>query len=422
VNDLSAEVQAQAAEDIRRTPLEALDPAQDALFAADAMWPIFDRLRNEAPVHFTAESAYGPFWSITRYADIMAVETNHQVFSSARGAGLLPLESQAAARALEHRHFMEMDPPEHDAQRKTVSPALAATNLAKLAPLIRERASLILDSLPIGEAFDWVDRVSKELTSMTLATLLDFPFEERRKLTHWSDVLTNAPGHGPVTTWEQKRAEIAECHAAFLDLRARRMSAEPSFDLISMLAHGEATRDQDLAQYLMNVCLLVIGGNDTTRNTISGSLFALNAFPDEYQKLRDNPGLIPAMAAESIRWQTPIAHMMRTAACDHAFGGKTIREGDQVVMWYVSGNRDAAAISNPYAYVIERDRPRTHLSFGFGVHRCVGNRLAELQLTIIWEEILRRFPEIIVTGAPQRTHSVRFRGFEALPVVIPRRV
>jgi cytochrome P450 len=199
------------------------------------------------------------------------------------------------------------------------------------------------------------------------------------------------------------------------------MNAEPSFDLISMLAHGAATREQDLAQFLMNVSLLMIGGNDTTRNTISGSLFALNEFPDEYNKLREDPALIPAMASESIRWQTPIAHMMRTATCDHTFGGRLIREGERVVLWYVSGNRDAEAICDPYAYVIDRERPRTHLAFGFGVHRCVGNRLAELQLTIIWEEILKRFPEVIVTGRPQRTYSVRFRGFETMPVVIPRR-
>jgi cytochrome P450 len=422
MSQLSSDLKAAAAEEARRAPLGALNPAQDALFAADAMWPIFDRLRAEAPVHFTADSAYGPFWSITRFQDIMAVETNPLVFSSAQGAGLLSLESQEAARAITHRHFMEMDPPEHAVQRATVSPALASANLAKLAPLIRERAGLILDALPVGEEFDWVDRVSKELTSMTLATLLDFPFAQRRKLTHWSDVLTNAPGHGPVTSWAQKRAEIAECHATFLELRAQRRGAQPGFDLISMLAHGAATRDQEPAQYLMNVSLLLIGGNDTTRNTISGSLFALNEFPNEYRKLRENPVIIPAMAAESIRWQTPIAHMMRTATCDHEFGGKTIREGDRVVMWYVSGNRDAAAIHDPYAYVVDRERPRTHLAFGFGVHRCVGNRLAELQLTIVWEEILKRFPEVLVTGQPQRTHSVRFRGFEALPVMIPRRV
>jgi cytochrome P450 len=402
-------------------PLDPLNPARDDLFAADAIWPVFDRLRDEDPVHFTAESAYGAFWSITRYNDIVEVETNHQVFSSASGSALLSLESQQQARPILRRHFMDMDPPQHDEQRKTVTPAVASANLAKLAPIIRERAGLILDSLPVGEEFDWVDRVSKELTSMTLATLLDYPFEDRRKLTFWSDMLTNSPGHGPVTSWEQKRTELAAFHEAFAELRSARAGAPPSFDLISMLAHGDATRDHGLEQYLMNISLLIIGGNDTTRNTISGSLYALNGFPDEHRKLRDNPALIPSMVSESIRWQTPVAHMARTAVSDYAIGGKTIRNGDRIVLWYVSGNRDERVIEDPYAYVIDRERPRMHAAFGFGVHRCVGNRLAELQLTIIWEEILKRFPEVIVTGEPQRTYSIRFKGYETMPVVIPRR-
>ena len=410
-----------AAAEARSKPLADLNPAQDALFAADAIWPLFDRLRDEDPVHFTAESDYGPFWSITRFADIMAVETNHQVFSSASGSGLFSLESQAQMPPVTRRHFMEMDPPDHEEQRNTVAPAVASANLAKMAPVIRERAGLILDALPIGEEFDWVDLVAKELTSMTLATLMGFPFDERRRLSRWTDVLTTAPGHGAVETWEQKHAELAEYQRTFIEMRAERLAAEPSFDLVSMLAHGEATRDQPIDQYMMNIGLLLIGGNDTTRNTIAGSVHALNAFPDEYRKLRADPGLTPSMVSESIRWQSPVAHMTRTTTCDTEFGGKTIPEGDRVVMWYVSGNRDERMITDPYAYRIDRERPRMHAGFGFGIHRCLGNRLAELQLTIIWEEILRRFDEVIVTREPQRTYSVRFRGFETLPVVIPRR-
>jgi cytochrome P450 len=421
VDDESTTLQENAAAEARNAPLELLNPARDDLFAADAMWPVFDRLRDEDPVHFTAESGYGPYWSITRYNDIVEVDSNHQVFSSAQGTALLSLESQAQSRPIARRNFMDMDPPQHDEQRKTVTPAVASANLAKLAPLIRERAGVILDSLPIGVEFDWVDLVSKELTSMTLATLIDYPFEERRKLTFWSDVLTNSPGHGPVTSWEQKRTELAAFHETFARLRQERARAEPSFDLISMLAHGEATRDLDPEQYLMNVSLLIIGGNDTTRNTISGSIYALNRFSEEYRKLRENPALVPSMVSESIRWQTPVAHMARNATCDHEIGGKTIRAGDRVVMWYVSGNRDERMIAEPYRYLIDRERPRMHVAFGFGVHRCVGNRLAELQLTIIWEEILKRFPEVIVTGEPQRTYSIRFKGYETMPVVIPRR-
>ncbi|MGH7024428.1 MAG: cytochrome P450 [Caulobacteraceae bacterium] len=403
-------------------PLETLDPAKAHLFQADAMWPYFERLRAEDPVHLTPESPFGPYWSLTLYNDIMAAETNHQVFSSAGGITLQSLKSMAEeARRPPQASFISMDPPRHDEQRKTVSPVVAPTNLQNLAPVIRERAGVILDALPIGEEFDWVDLVSKELTAMTLATLFGFPFEERRRLTHWSDVFTNSPGHGPVTSWEQKKAETAECFAVFDELRRQRANAAPAFDLVSMLVHGPATRDLDEHEYHGNLVLLIIGGNDTTRNTISGSVYALNKFPAQYDLLRARPELIPSMVSETIRWQTPLAHMRRTATQDIDFAGKPMKKGDKVVMWYVSGNRDESVIERPNDYVIDRPRPRQHLSFGFGVHRCVGNRLAELQLTIIWEEILKRFPAIELAGEPERTFSVFIKGYETLPVVIPRR-
>jgi len=422
VSDGSIDLKHEARARAYQTPLAELNPARPELFTSDTHWPTFERLRAEAPVHFTAVSDYGPFWSVSRYNDIMAIDTNHEVFSSADGITLQSLEAKAEmAKRPQRQSFISMDPPRHDEQRKTVSPVVAPANLQRMGPVIRERAGLILDGLPIGEPFDWVDLVSKELTAMTLATLFDFPFEERRRLTYWSDMMTNAPGHGPVTSWDQKREEINTCFEVFHELWMERAAAEPKFDLISMLAHGEATRDMDRNEFNGNVGLLIIGGNDTTRNTISGSVYALNKFPRQYDKLRANPELIPSMVSETIRWQTPLAHMRRTATRDFAFGGQTIGKGDNVVMWYVSGNRDDAVIEDPDNYIIDRARPRTHLSFGFGIHRCVGNRLAELQLTIIWEEILRRFPSIELAGEPTRTHSVFVKGYESLPVVIPRR-
>ncbi|MDZ4319236.1 MAG: cytochrome P450, partial [Phenylobacterium sp.] len=316
-----------------------------------------------------------------------------------------------------------MDPPRHDVQRKTVSPAGSPHAQTIMAPLSRERAGLILDSLPVGEPFDWVDLVSKELTTMTLATLFAFPFEERRKLTRWSDAMTTPPGFGgPVANLQELRETLAECFGYFTDLWNQRVNAEPSGDLISMLAHGEETRNMTMAEFHANVALLIIGGNDTTRNTISGSVLALNQNPDQYAKLRANPNLIPSMVSETIRWQTPLAHMSRTAVQDYELGGKTIREGDKVVMWYVSGNRDERVIENPNSYIIDRARPRQHMSFGFGIHRCVGNRLAELQLTIIWEEIMKRFPDIQVVEEPKRVFSTFVKGYESMKVVIPSRL
>ena len=409
------------------TPLDEINPGKAQRFQDDTIWPYFERLRREDPVHFTPESEFGPYWSITRWDDIMAVNTDHEAFSSADGIGLPNLQALAeqekimGPRRRGGAGFITMDEPEHAVHRKAVTPTVAPHNIANMAPVVRERAGQILDSLPIGEAFDWVDLVSKELTAMTLATLFDFPFEDRRKLTYWSDMITSLPGHGPVKSWEHKGEAIGECFGAFQELWNQRINGEPGMDLISMLTHNPATREMDAQQYQGTVILLIVGGNDTTRNTISGSIYALNKNPDQYAKLRANPALITSMVSETIRWQTPLAHMSRVATRDIELGGKTIKQGERVVMWYISGNRDERVIENPNAFIIDRERSRQHLSFGFGVHRCVGNRVAEMQLTIIWEEILKRFPVIQLVEEPVRNYSAFVHGYESMRVIIPAR-
>lgn len=392
-------------------PLADFNVASPGLFQADAMWPYFERLRREDPVHYCTNHEFGPYWSVTKYKDIMAVDTNHQVFSSEGGITIRDADEDFRLPM-----FIAMDPPKHDAQRKVVSPIVSPANLEKLEGTIRERAGQILDSLPIGETFDWVDRVSIELTTQMLATLFDFPWEDRRKLTRWSDVATTPPGGGVIDSEEQRRAELLECADYFVRLWNERVNAPPGNDLISMLAHGESTRNMDRMEYLGNLILLIVGGNDTTRNSISGGVLALNQNPREYDKLRKNPALIPNMVPEIIRWQTPLAYMRRTALADSELNGKTIRKGDKVLMWYVSGNRDPEAIENPDRFLIDRERPRQHLSFGFGIHRCVGNRLAEMQLRVIWEEILKRFSFVEVVGEPERVYSSFVKGYLHLPV------
>ena len=412
-----------AGNDIRRAardraysiPLSEIDPADPVLFRDDTLWPYFERLRKEDPVHYQANHEFGPYWSVTKFNDIMAVDTNHQAFSSEKSITIGDPEEDFTMPM-----FIAMDPPKHDAQRKTVSPIVSPHNLMNLEPIIRQRAGEILDTLPIGQEFDWVDTVSIELTTMTLAILFDFPWEDRRKLTRWSDVATASVDSGIIESEDQRRAELYECVDYFTRLWDERIKGPPGNDLISMLAHGESTRNMDRMEYLGNLILLIVGGNDTTRNTISGSILALNQNPDQYDKLRANPDLIPSMVSETIRWQTPLAYMRRTATQDVALNGKTIREGDKVLMWYVSGNRDEEVIANPNRYDIERERVRQHLSFGFGIHRCVGNRLAELQLKVIWEEILKRYPRVEVTGAPKRVYSSFVKGYERLPVIINR--
>jgi cytochrome P450 len=404
------------------TPLEDFHPGDPELFRTDSHWPWFERLRAEAPVHYCRESEFGPYWSITRYADIMAVDTNHGVFSSEAALGGITIRD---ARP-DHRRpsFIAMDPPKHDVQRKTVSPIVSPANLATMEPIIRERAAKILDALPIGETFNWVDKVSVELTTQMLATLFDFPFEQRRRLTHWSDVATALPIKGGLVETEEERQDILinDCLATFTGLWNERVNAPPAGDLVSMMAHSEATRNMTPDEYLGNIILLIVGGNDTTRNSISGGLYALNQNPDQYAKLRADPDLIPGMVPEIIRWQTPLAHMRRTATADIEIGGQTIKAGDKVVMWYVSGNRDEAAIDRPEEFIIDRPRPRQHLSFGFGVHRCVGNRLAEMQLRVVWEEILKRFETIEVVEEPSRVRSSFVKGYDVMNVRIPSRL
>jgi len=399
-------------------PIEQVDVANPKLFHNDVIGPYFERLRRDDPVHYAVNPVYGGYWSITKYHDIMAIDTNHKQFSSEASLGGITIFGDGKEPL---PMFIAMDPPKHDVQRKAVTPIVSPTNLKVLEPLIRERAAGILDALPIGVEFDWVDKVSIELTAMTLATLFDFPQEERRKLTRWSDVATAVPGGGVIDSREQWVVEMSECFSRFQGMWHERAGGAPGGDLISMLAHGAQTRDMPPHEFQGNVILLIVGGNDTTRNTITGSVLALNRHPDQYAKLRENPALIPSMVSETIRWQTPLAHMRRTATEDVEFRGKQIRKGDKVVMWYISGNRDGEVIAEPERYIIDRERPRQHISFGYGIHRCVGNRLAELQLQIIWEEIMQRFPTIEVIGEPQRVYSTFVRGYRSLPVRIPKR-
>ena len=401
-------------------PLDRIDVSSPALFKSDSVGAYFKRLRQEDPVHYCAESAYGPYWSITKYKDIMHVDTSHDIFSSDAGLGGIIIDDNIQKggdeEGLDLPNFIAMDRPRHDEQRKAVSPIVAPGNLALLEGTIRERVGKVLDGLPIGQEFDWVDRVSIEITTQMLATLFDFPFEERRKLTRWSDVTTAAPGDGVVDSWAQRKDELMECAQYFQTLWNERVNRDPGNDLISMLAHSPATRNMTPEEYLGNVLLLIVGGNDTTRNSMTGGVFALHQNPDEMAKLKANPSLIASMVPEIIRWQTPLAHMRRTAKEDSMVGGKTIRKGDKVVMWYFSGNRDDEVIDRPDAFIIDRPNPRQHLSFGFGIHRCVGNRLAEMQLRILWEEILQRFERIEVIGEPERVSSNFVRGYSKMTV------
>jgi cytochrome P450 len=398
------------------TPLNLVDVSDPAIYEQDSWQPLFARLRREAPVHYCAESRYGPYWSVTRYNDIMAVELDHVTYSSQLGG--IQVEDQPAD--MKRSNFIRMDPPRHTAQRKTVAPVAAPNNLANYAITIRDRTRTVLDALPRNATFDWVDKVSIELTTMMLATLFDFPWAERRKLTYWSDVAicnVNTPD-APVHSEEERFAELLHMADVFKGLWKERAKAPPRLDLISMMAHSEGTRDMPDMEFVGNLSLLIVGGNDTTRNSMSGGLLALSQNPDELAKLKANPGLVPSLVAETIRYQTPVIHMRRTATRDTELAGQRIRQGDKIVMWYVSGNRDESVIDRAEHFIVDRAKPRQHLSYGAGIHRCVGDRLADLQLRILWEEILARDLDIEVVGPPRRLYSNFIRGIRELPVRI----
>jgi cytochrome P450 len=405
----------QAGADPYSIPLDQIDPSDPELFESDTLWGYFERLREEEPVHFCAESEDGPFWSVTKYDDIVYVEKNPELFSSEPTIVIPDPDPDFPLQA----GFISMDGPRHDAHRKAVQPVASPRNLKMLEPLIRERVVEILESLPIGKTFDWVDRVSIELTTGMLATMFDFPWADRRKLTYWSDMATASDEQlaGMGLPPEGRETALRECLEVFGKLWQDREGASTgSLDFVTAMANSDAYKGISPLEYLGTLVLLIVGGNDTTRNSISGGVLALNENPKEYEKLRNDPSIIPNMVNEIIRWQTPLAYMRRRATRDLELGGKSIKEGDRIVMWYVSANRDESVIERANEFLIDRKNSKQHLSFGLGVHFCMGSRLAEMQLRVLWEEILKRFRMVEVVGDPVRVKSSFVKGFAELPV------
>jgi cytochrome P450 len=348
----------------------------------------------------------------------MAVEARPDMFSSSHTFGGITVVDLMGEFNLPQ--FIAMDRPKHGEQRRVVTPSFGPSEIVKMQASVRQRTAELLDTLPYCEEFDWVDKVSIELTTQMLAILFDFPWEDRRKLTLWSDWGGDIEAALNPATKDIRQQHLIDMTNYFDRLFAERRALPPTDDLISLMAHSESMGNMPFQERMGNIILLIVGGNDTTRNSMSGAAHAFHQYPSEWAKLIADPSKIPTAVPEIIRWQTPLAHMRRTCVEDTEVGGHAIKKGDKVVMWYISGNRDETVFPDAERLDIDRPNARRHLSFGFGVHRCVGARLAELQIAVLFEEMLKRKMTVRVTGEPEYVAQSFVHGYKKLPVVIDR--
>lgn len=397
------------------------DMSEASWYVEDRWQEPFRQMRELDPIHWTENGMFGDFWNVTSHKAIQHVEALPEIFSSSYEHGGITLADRVDdGTELVMPMFIAMDRPKHTGQRRTVAPAFTPTEMKRMSDDIRRRTAEILDGLPWDQPFDWVDKVSIELTTQMLAILFDFPWEDRRKLTEWSDWA----GDIELVHSEELRAErlrhLYEMGAYFKKLWDAKINAEPTPDLISMMIHSDAMSEMDEFEFMGNLILLIVGGNDTTRNSMSGLVYGLQQFPDQREKLEQNPELIPNAVQEIIRWQTPLAHMRRTALKDYDLFGKTIKKGDKLALWYISGNRDESVFEDADRIIVDRENARRHLAFGYGIHRCVGARLAELQIAILLEEMAKRRMRVNVLEEPVRVRACFVHGYRSMQVSLSK--
>ena len=400
------------------------DVSSSALYVEDRWQPVFAEMRAKAPINKVTGTPFGDFWNVTTIKTVQHVESLPELFSSSWEHGGITIGEPRREIAEEDKFqlpmFIAMDRPQHTGQRRTVAPAFTPAEMERMSTEIRARTAEVLDGLPWGERFDWVDKVSIELTTGMLAILFGFPWEDRRLLTYWSDWSGDVEIGLVPELIEYRHGILQEMGHYFTRLWNERANAEPTPDLISMMIHSEAMKDMGFNEFVGNLVLLIVGGNDTTRNTMSGIVKAFDEFPDQRALFEADPSLIPNAVQECIRYVTPLAHMRRTATADTELFGHEIKQGDKVVLWYISANRDETVFENPDKLDITRDNARRHVAFGYGIHRCVGARLAELQLRILLEEMHKRRMRVRVTGEIERVRANFVHGHRKLEVELEK--
>lgn len=386
----------------------------DATLYTEGRWrEPFAALRREAPVSWREDSPYGGYWSVATHDLIQKVELDPAAFSSE--IGNITIVDGAAGG--EFPNFIAMDPPRHTEQRRVVAAAFSPSQMALREKQVKARTKELFDALPIGETFDWVEQVSIPLTIGMLAIVLDFPWDERMSLRKWSDMASNVSPEVMTEEYVQQfHMEMALMLQRFDALLEERRSQPPADDLLSRMVHSEAMGNLTPIERIANIALLIVGGNDTTRNSMSGLVDALDRYPEQLERLRADRSLISNASQEIIRWQSPVTHMRRTMTRDVELAGQQLKAGEKIILWYISGNRDEAVFADAEIFDVGRENARRHIAFGHGIHRCVGARLAEIQLDTLIGELLDRGLRVVPQDKPTRLASPFLHGITAYPV------
>lgn len=382
-------------------------------------------LRANDPVHWSEEADGPGFWSVTRYTDIVRVSTDPATFSSARDNGGHRIFDEENANAAVETSMISMDPPEHLHYRRMVMPGFTAPRLAAMEAGIRARGVALIERMIADweaggrKPVDFVEGFAAPFAIQTLAELFGVSMDDGDKLFEWSNAIVAEEDPELRPSQAYIDAKIMEMIQYSFGQREERLKA-PGDDLISMLAHTQVDgAPMAPGKFLATFMLLVVAGNETTRNSITGGLLALNDFPEERAKAMATPALLKSGAGEFVRWVSPVHHMRRTAMKDVDLGGKTVRAGDKVILWYASGNRDESVYADPFDFRIDRFEDASvpkHLGFGTGQHVCLGQRLAELQIRIAFEELFSRLPDLKPVSRGRRVQSNFINGWKDLPV------